>query len=236
MAGIASRIALTSTILLLAHMVGGQSSTSIPASRPGAASQPSGVSAQKQAEQWWLQQYDANRNGTLDGDEKAKWEQAVAKLKEQLQKNQNEWLMSWDKDGNGQFSAEEAKAMQAESAMLQAEWIARWDSNGDGKLDDDEQRAVSWVGLTELAQRRLAMDTDGDGQVKAQEAQAYWQKVRAKYDLDKDGTLNNQERAQMRKGEALVGQSWIVSGAWAEGVTPPPASAPTTEPAQQQIR
>jgi len=199
--------------------------------RPGAGSQPSGPRAREEAEQWWVLRYDANKNGALDANEGAKWQQDVAKLKEDLvklqeefQKAQQEWNKNWDKDGDGRFSAEEAEQLQAgsaklqaESAMLHAEWINRWDSDGDGKLSDDERMVADWCVLTGEAKRRLGMDSDGDGQVTAQESQAYWEKVRVKYDLDKDGKLSDDERQRMRKEEGLEGDAWVLSGAWRVG-------------------
>lgn len=181
--------------------------------------------AQEQLTELALRRYDADKNGALDADERAQMVQGADRLREQARKAQQEWNKSWDKDGDGKFSAEEAKQLQGESAKLKAEWINRWDMDGDGKLSDEERRVAQWVGRAELEKRRLEMDSDGDGQVSPQESQAYWQKIQAKYDLDKDGKLSDEEQQRMRKHEALGAEAWILSGGWrVTGV--PPATQP----------
>jgi Ca2+-binding EF-hand superfamily protein len=204
-----------------------------------------------QLDQLALRRYDANNNGAWDADEKAKAQQLQAKLKGQAQKAQQEWIMSWDKDGNGEFSAEEARQMRAESAKLEAEHLNRWDMDGDGKVTGEESRLAIVTQNTESTKRLLEMDSDGDGQVTPQEEQTYWQQIRAKYDLDNDGKLSDDEEQRMREQETLVPEAWFLSGAWrvggAGGKHEPPApqggsrptasaSAPATQPSREMLK
>ncbi len=201
-----------------------------------------------QVNQLMLRRYDADSSGALDADERGKMEQEYDVLREQFQKRQQDWMASWDKNGDRKWSQEEIEQLRAASAKLQAEHMGRWDMDGDGALSDDERKLAHWTYALEREKRRLQMDGDGDGQVTAQEEQTYWQKIRTKYDLDKDGRLSDEEGERMRKAETLGLDEWILGAMWgtpeagerspgtatrsAGDTRPAPSGAPTTRPAK----
>lgn len=198
--------------------------------------------AQQDVLQLWLRRYDANGNGALDAEEMAKVqqdkEQERKRFTELLHKAHWDYVMTWDKDKDGNHSAEEMKQIQAQSAKLKAEHVTRWDMDGDGSLSAEERKLASWMQTAEWEKRRLEKDSDGDGQVTPQEEQTYWRKLCAKYDLDKDGKLSDEEGLQMRKAEKVAAEEWIVSRGWQDsgsrGATTGPSSetkpSPTTRP------
>ncbi len=112
-----------------------------------------------------LKRYDANGNGKLDEDEKAKFLSERAKLGavgkngagddnraqagEELRKR---IMQRFDKDGDGKLNADErAAAEKAREEMgkggkkgmpSREEMTKRFDKNGDGKLDEEERQAA----------------------------------------------------------------------------------------------
>ncbi len=84
-----------------------------------------------------------------------------------------EIVEKFDKDGDGQLSEEERKAMREE---LRAMWekkrdeaLAKYDADGDGKLSEDERRAMREEKKKEILAK---YDKDGDGKLSKEEKQA----------------------------------------------------------------
>jgi Ca2+-binding EF-hand superfamily protein len=95
-----------------------------------------------------------------------------------------ELIAKFDKDGDGQLSPDERKAMRedmkAQGEKRREEMLKKFDKDGDGKLSDEERKAM-----------RDAME-------------AKRKEILEKYDADKDGKLNPDERkAAIDAGEDL---------------------------------
>ncbi|KPK84830.1 MAG: hypothetical protein AMJ81_04790 [Phycisphaerae bacterium SM23_33] len=156
-----------------------------------------------------LEQWDANKDGKLDDQENQAMREAQRR---QAEDRRRQWLVQrHDRDGDGQLSQQEQAAMAAEQQrwdQLARQWeqrrrqsIRRWDADGDGGLSETERQAMQRGIRAEMEQRRGQMDADGNGNVSPEEMRSYWNKLREKYDADRDGQLNEQERQKMMNEE-----------------------------------
>jgi hypothetical protein len=117
----------------------------------------------------------------------------------------------YDKDGNGELSREEMRALFADR---QKELEKKYDANGDGKLDDEERKKMETEnprrvpggpgapgGQPATAEEIKTHDKNGDGKLDDDEKIALRearQKARLeKYDTDKDGKLSAEEQQKM---------------------------------------
>jgi len=176
-----------------------------------------------------LKKHDGNGNGRIDADERQAY---YAEYRERAK------ILQWDKDNDGKLSDAERQAMETQ----QAEWkkrseearqrytLQRWDTDKDGKMSADETAAME-AQQAEQKQRaeqyrkeqealRKQHDTDGDGQLSADERKAYYEAIRAKWQLrqwdkNKDGELDEGEikarddqQAEYRKRSEDARRKW----------------------------
>jgi len=100
-----------------------------------------------------LARYDANGNGVLDADEKAKMR---ADFQAKRQERKAEMLARFDTNKDGVLDPTEKAAMREERATR---ILAKLDTNGDGQLSIDE------VKCGPLARRFEQIDTNKDGEI-----------------------------------------------------------------------
>ncbi|MBL7134001.1 MAG: hypothetical protein ISS78_07885 [Phycisphaerae bacterium] len=170
-----------------------------------------------------VKKHDANGNGRIDADER---EAYYAEYRERAK------IIQWDKDNDGKLSDAERQAMETQQAEWkkrseEARWkytLQRWDADKDGKMSAEETAAkeaqeAEWKQRAEQYRReqeelRKQHDADGDGQLNADERKAYYDAIRAKWELrqwdkNKDGKLDeaetkardDQRAAQRRRSE-----------------------------------
>ncbi|MFT5422316.1 MAG: hypothetical protein ACI89L_000073 [Phycisphaerales bacterium] len=110
-------------------------------------------------------------------------EKSLAKAEEDKQKYE-ELVLKHDLDGDGELNDEEKAAMWEEIKQLyMADRIARFDKDGDGELNEQEERSAR---LSDL----LRSD--------------YGQGLAQRYDIDRDGVLNDAEIASLEAGLAQL--------------------------------
>lgn len=145
-----------------------------------------------------LQQFDADKDGRLNDQERAKakaefarrrGQQPAARPKTDLARNRMREIMArFDKDGDGQLSPDEKaaarKAMSGNFAAQRQAMMKRFDKDGDGKLNDEERAAA-----------RKAMAGQAGGGRPGLDRKALMQK----FDQNGDGSLDESERAALRK-------------------------------------
>jgi len=124
-----------------------------------------------------VQRYDKNKDGALDDEEKAA------------------------RDAERESQRSRAEAMRTRMGQQRTDLMRRWDTDGNGQLSDQERAAMRDEVRRRAQQRQKEMDADGDGKVSGEESRNYWRKLRQKYDADKDGRLNQQERQKMIEEE-----------------------------------
>jgi len=121
-------------------------------------------------------------------------------------------VKKYDKDGNGELSREEMRAMFEERRK---EMEKKYDANGDGTLDETERKKMIEEnprmagrggpggpgGQPPTAEEIKTHDKNADGKLEGEEVTALREARRkareAKYDADKDGKLSDDERKKM---------------------------------------
>jgi len=172
----------------------------------GQEGQPAAPELRRQAQSGALQAYDSDGDGQISAEER----QAM------FQQMRGRWeLQRYDKNKDGALDDEEkaardterenlrrrAEAMRTRMGQQRTDLMRRWDTDGNGQLSDQERAAMRDEVRRRAQQRQKEMDADGDGKVSGEESRNYWRKLRQKYDADKDGRLNQQERQKMIEEE-----------------------------------
>jgi Ca2+-binding EF-hand superfamily protein len=162
-----------------------------------------------------LAAFDANKDSRLKGPERDAANRALAAGKFTrggMQSRRDAFLKKYDKDGDGELSDEERKAM-GESFRKRS--MEQYDKDGDGKLSEEERRAMrrgrggAWREATERW-RLQHFDLDADGKLNEAEeaAQREFQgqfrdmgkKLDVKFnDLNGDGEVTREERQKIMR-------------------------------------
>lgn len=154
-----------------------------------------------------LEQFDADKDGKLNEEERAKARAEFEKRRgnakdrpaqpnaEAARKRFQEIVAKFDKDGDGRLNEEERAAAQKarqgaggpnpEARKRFQEIVAKFDKDGDGRLNEEERAAAQKAMGGQFANRRA--------------------EIVKKFDKDGDGKLNAEEQAAARK--ALGGQA-----------------------------
>ena len=102
-------------------------------------------------------------------------------------------LERYDADKDGKLSDEEKKKAREEMKgrfdQGRGDMLKRFDKDGDGKLSDEERKQ----GMEEM--RKRFRDGGGEGA----EGEAMRQRLRERFDTNKDGQIDEGERAKMRE-------------------------------------
>jgi Ca2+-binding EF-hand superfamily protein len=138
--------------LSLVTMLGG-SAVAFADQNPNVASDPGCATKREGFKEKMLAKYDANKNGVLDADEKAKMR---SDFQAKRTEKKAEILARFDTNKNGVLDPDEKAAMQDERAT---KLLAKLDTNGDGQLSVDE------VKCGPLARRFEQIDTNKDGEL-----------------------------------------------------------------------
>jgi len=179
--------------------------------------------------QRFLEEFDTNKDGELDEEERAAMREGFRKRMEDWRQRRE--LGRYDKDGDGELNeAEQGEAdkgrAEREERMGQwrermeqrrAEWTQQWDKDGDGQLNDEE-RAAMREGMAERGAqmgRQIGeilggltdrYDADGDGNLNEEERAALrddvhkrFSAIREEADADGDGEVSTEERDAIRK-------------------------------------
>jgi Ca2+-binding EF-hand superfamily protein len=103
-----------------------------------------------------------------------------------------DWLARHDADGNGQLSDSERQAMiedlQKQAEQLRQAYIAKYDADGDGQLNAQEQKAAAEDALRQGQELRR-------------------QRELQRWDKNRDGALDEQERAEMENEQRALRQT-----------------------------
>lgn len=129
-----------------------------------------------------LRQFDRNRDGALDEDERLAAE--MEERREAMRWRQEWERMQWDTDKDGRLDEKEQAAMDTHLArqrrlaqQRRQQWVKRWDTDGDGQLSAAERAEVTKDLRQRVALQRKEMDTNGDGKLTAKEIRAYRKKL-----------------------------------------------------------
>ncbi|KPJ72584.1 MAG: hypothetical protein AMS14_07490 [Planctomycetes bacterium DG_20] len=141
-----------------------------------------------------VRRYDANQDGMLDQSEQKALAEDKAAQQRRMDAYRKWMLKNWDKDGDGELSIEERRRM---SEDYRRRWIARWDRDGDGQLSPEESNIMSEITRDRYAKTRRLMDADHDGHITPHELRQYNKRNLARYDANKDGWLDYDEREKM---------------------------------------
>jgi len=147
-----------------------------------------------------MNRFDKNRDGKLDEAEKAA-----------MEKNKKEFMEKFDKDGDGKLNEVERKAFMEQRRKDMApdadglpgnmapderkKVLAEFDKDGDGKLDLEERKAA----FKARRERMEQMRAEDDPRVQRRPPREKREMMIEKFDADRDGKLNEAERAKMRE-------------------------------------
>jgi len=148
-----------------------------------------------------LARFDADGDGKLSDEERAKARAAGRKKMENLRK---EAIERYDKDGDGELN--EAEREEARQAVRQRmmDRAKEFDANGDGILDDTERAAAREAmgkrrGDNKPRPRREFRPSSEPDETSRPQGGADREKLRQRFDTNKDGTLDDSERQTMRE-------------------------------------
>ncbi len=99
-------------------------------------------------------------------------------------------LAAFDRDGDGQLSRDERRAMREQK---KAQALADFDANGDGRLDREERKALH---VSRASERFGQIDANGDDQISQDEAQNSCSPLSAHFDeidTNEDGVIKWKE-------------------------------------------
>ncbi|MFH1067011.1 MAG: hypothetical protein V1746_03850 [bacterium] len=142
----------------------------------------------------WVQKYDANKDGKLDDNERAAMQRDIAEKKVKFEA---EILAKYDANKDGKLDGAERKIAQAEQKkLLEKKLLEKYDKNKDGKLDADERMAMQQDQRGQGGQKPLWRgNVSGSLTPILPTGPAFLQN----YDANKDGKLDEGERAAMQK-------------------------------------
>ena len=165
-----------------------------------------------------IEKFDADGDGKLSDDEKAKAREAMKKRRGQGRSGgdkarggrgkgrpgggasadfRKKMLEKYDADGDGKLNEEERgkarKEMQKHFKERREAMLKKFDKDGDGKLNEDERKALH----AEMKKRRG--DRKRPGGPGKRPSPEMRKKLLEKFDADGDGKLNEDERAKARE-------------------------------------
>jgi Ca2+-binding EF-hand superfamily protein len=162
-----------------------------------------GAATKETRHQRRLEQFDADKDGKLNDQEKAAaWAAHEARFKERHPKA----FAKLDTNGDGHLDAAERKAAHDQ-------WVAKRDTDKDGKVSPEERKA--WrakhqdereAKFKERHPKAFAkLDTNGDGHLDEAERKAARDQRIAKRDTDHDGKVSPEERKAWREAHPRRG-------------------------------
>jgi Ca2+-binding EF-hand superfamily protein len=166
-----------------------------------------------------LEKFDADGDGKLSEEERAKARAEFTKKHPELHAKMIE---KFDKDGDGKLNEEERKAAheamkerakgrgkgrgkeieltEEQRAEVKKHLLEKFDTDKDGKLSEEETKAAREELRKHMMKMRAAMIVlGGQGRGKGPMNPEMRKKLLEKFDVDKDGKLNEEERKAARK-------------------------------------
>ncbi len=157
-----------------------------------------------------LEKFDADGDGKLSEEERAKAKADFVKTHPELHAKM---IKKFDKDGDGKLNEEERKAAheamkerakgrgkeieltEEQRAEIKKHLLEKFDTDKDGKLSEEETKAAREELRKQMMKMRAAMIVlGGPGRGKGPRNPEMRKKLLEKFDVDKDGKLNEEER------------------------------------------
>ncbi len=150
-----------------------------------------------------LRKYDADGNGVLDPEERAKAREDLRKAREERRKTvaelRKEVLGKYDADGDGKLSGEEKAAARKAlgiERLSREEILEKYDADGDGKLSGEERaKAAKELGLRPPRRIRGAPGRGPAGGPPRPSRE----EILEKYDANGNGVLDPEELEKLRE-------------------------------------